>query len=481
MEEENHLAFRGVQGEVLFVLLTILYFIVARFIAVLAHEFLGHGLVSELIGGQFYAVYISPGSGFTAAYLPEATSLAVHIFYLMSGIVVEVIIGLVILFLIYPRLKSFFHRLFTLLLLEVLLIHSLMYMSLASLYGEGGDSMQVLQMLSGIDHFWTIRFTLTGLLITIAFAYVITTKALDLLREHFELRTKRSALRMLLLFWLPHLAVGYIAGLVGFGLVSSTVINYLVLFISVTLLILLFASFYVSRRPLQLPDVMTVGRNGIFGTLIAFLLVLSVWVLAFGVAPSTAHGILLKEPPPEEEIRYTESYAVNLHIMIDRGFNVTTEVSLKAFGDTDNPLEEAIWRTFDNSPYWRAYESLGQFVSKEALNYTGWVIVDHSVGADVHGFGDVWPNGRSVTFRMADTNVSLFTDRAGNRVLRIHDPWKTPYEPGDRYLDAINVTWDESINLENSSEGGNPTSTSITWVFSSYEEAQSAYELEFSS
>jgi len=61
MEEGNHLTFHGSKGEIIFVVMTILYIVVARFLAVLSHEVLGHGLVSELIGGEFYAVYVSPG------------------------------------------------------------------------------------------------------------------------------------------------------------------------------------------------------------------------------------------------------------------------------------------------------------------------------------------------------------------------------------------------------------------------------------
>lgn len=486
MEEEDRLTFRGVQGETLFVLLTILYFVVARFLAVLSHEVLGHGLASELIGGQFYAVYVSPSFGFTAAHIPDATAPALQVLYLMAGIITEVVMGLVILLLIYPRLKSFFHRLFALLLLEALLIHSMMYMVLGSFIDESGDSIKAVQFLPGVDHFWTARFVATGLLLTIAFAYMISSKALDLLREHFALRTRRSAFRILLLFWLPHLAVGLLAGLILYNLVPDIVLSYLFVFISVTFLIFLFASFYVSRERLPSPNVTTVGWKGVFATLIAFLIVLSVWLLAFGAAPSTAHGVLVREPPSEVEIYYTESFAVNLHIIIDEDFNITVEVRMKAFGDTSSPLNEAIWRTFDERPYWNTYLSLGTFVAKEALNYTGWSEVNHSIGAEVHGCGEVWSNGKMMTLRFTNANVSLFQERNGFRVLRVYDAWKEEYPPGDQYLDAINITWDASITLEDYPMGGglDPVaveSTYVSWVFSSYEEAHIVYELTFSS
>lgn len=485
MDDENHLAFQGLRGEVLFVLLTILYFVIGRFLAVLSHEVLGHGLASELIGGEFYAFYASPGPGFTSAYLPDVTPVPLHALYLMAGIITELSIGLLLLLLVYPRLQSFFHKLFGLLLLEALLIHSLVYLSLGSFYGEGADSMQVAGILPGFDGFWAVRFVATGIMLTVTFAYVISKKALELLQEHFDLRTRRSALRMLLLFWLPHLGVGAVAGMVGYGLVSDIIINYLLLFISVTVLVFMFVSFYVSRKVLPTLKVIGIERKGVFATLVAFLLVLSVWFVAFGVAPSTAHGILLKEPPVEEEIVYTESYAVNLHISIDSDYNIIAEVRLKAFGDINSPLEEAIWATFEERPYWDAYDLVGKFVAKSAFNVSGWSIINHSMGAHVHGMGEIWSKGKVVALEPMNRNASLFQQRNGDMVLYVYDPWKSERGPGRQYVDAINISWDESIQLRSYPRGGGldpvaVSTTYVSWIFSSYEEAHIVYELTFS-
>lgn len=487
MEEENHLTFHGLKGEVIFVVITILYFTVARFLAVLVHEVFGHGLVSELIGGEFYAVYISPGPGFTSAFIPDATPSSLHITYLMAGLIAEWVLGVLVLVLVYPRLRSFYHRLFTLLLLEALLIHSFTYMALGSFMGQGGDTQQIIGFLPGMDVFWETRFVITGIFFIVVFALVVSKKALELLQEYFVLRSRRSALRLLLLFWLPHLTVGLIAGLLGMGLISDDLLNYLLFFTLITALALVLASFLASRRLQPSLSGMGIERRGVFATFIAFLLVISVWFLAFGATPSTAHGILLRDPPVEEESQYTESYAVNVHIMITKDFNVTMEVRLKAFGDVSSPLEHAIWESFQDRPDWDAYHLFGLFVARNTLNTSSvsWVNND-SIGVTVHGMGDVWQGGKMVTFEHTDTNTSLFGARDGNRTLFIYDPWKSETEPNGKYLDALNISWEEPLQLVRKPEGGGAPpkaideSAYVTWVFSSYEEAHIVYELWFS-
>ncbi|MFQ6127750.1 MAG: hypothetical protein ACE5QW_02455 [Thermoplasmata archaeon] len=485
MEDESHLIFRGLKGEAIFVMIAILYFVVARFLAVLFHEALGHGLVSEFIGGQFYAFYASPALGFTSAYVPDATPTSLLVLYLMAGLIAEIALGIFVLCIVYPRLRSFYHRLFALLLLEVLLVHSFTYLALGSFHGPGGDTSRVIDLLPGLEVFWVIRFVATGLFFTVTFAFVISKRALELLRDHFVLRSRRSALRLLLLFWLPPLAAGGIAGVFGVGLVSDVLLNYLLVFTLITVLAFIFASFYASR--ISLPNLRSMGieRRGLFATLIAFLLVLSVWFLAFGVTPSTAHGILFRDPPVEEQVVYIESYAVNLHVSINRYLNITTEVRLKAFGDISNPLEEAIWETFEDRPHWDTYHLIGMFVAKNALNASGWNLVNHSTGANVHGMGETWTHGKMVTLEYSNTNISLFHEQGGDTILHIYDPWKSESGPNGQYIDAINISWDESIVLKDYPRGGGldpvaETSTYIMWIFSSYEEAHIFYDITFS-
>jgi len=404
----------------------------------------------------------------------------------MAGLIVEWILGILILFLVYPRLRSFYHRLFTLLLLEVLLIHSFTYMALGSFLGQGGDSMRVIGLLPGMDVFWEIRFAITGIFFIVVFALVISKKALELLQEHFVLRSRRSALRLLLLFWLPHLAVGLLAGVLGMGLISDDLLNYLLLFTLITALAFVLASFLASTRLRPSLSGTGIERRGVFATLVAFLLVISVWFLAFGATPSTAHGILLKDPPVEAEGSYTEYYAVNVNIIITQDFNVTMEVRLKAFGDINSPLEQAIWESFESRPDWDTYHLVSLFVAKKTLNTSSLSRVNNdSLGVTVQGMGDVWQDGKMVTFEHMNANASLFGESDGNRTLFIYDPWKSETELNGQYLDALNISWEEPIQLVRRPEGGGlppvaEASTYVKWVFSSYEEAHIVYELWFS-
>ena len=60
------------EGQLTLVALIMMLYVIAIFIAVAIHEVLGHGVATILFGGEFYAVYLSPGSGFISFYLPDS-------------------------------------------------------------------------------------------------------------------------------------------------------------------------------------------------------------------------------------------------------------------------------------------------------------------------------------------------------------------------------------------------------------------------
>ncbi len=112
------------------VALVIMFYTIALFFSVTLHEILGHGLASALVGGDFYAVYVSPGSGYASIYFPESVSMSARAFVYMAGISVEIIGGLIVLFLIFPRLSGFLSGLFALVLSVVMLVHPSIYLFL---------------------------------------------------------------------------------------------------------------------------------------------------------------------------------------------------------------------------------------------------------------------------------------------------------------------------------------------------------------
>ena len=62
------------EGKLTLLALLMMLYVVALFISIAIHEVLGHGLFAVLLGGNFYAVYLSPGSGYVSFWLPPAMS-----------------------------------------------------------------------------------------------------------------------------------------------------------------------------------------------------------------------------------------------------------------------------------------------------------------------------------------------------------------------------------------------------------------------
>ncbi|MCK5397502.1 MAG: hypothetical protein KAJ33_04570, partial [Thermoplasmata archaeon] len=59
------------EGKLSLAAVMMMIYLLAMFLAVAIHEILGHGLATVLLGGEFYAFYLSPGSGFISFYLPD--------------------------------------------------------------------------------------------------------------------------------------------------------------------------------------------------------------------------------------------------------------------------------------------------------------------------------------------------------------------------------------------------------------------------
>ncbi len=125
------------EGKLSFVAVIIMLYTMALFISVGLHEIFGHGLAAVLVGGDFYAVFVTPGSGYASIYLPTTISNVSRAFVYLAGILVEICVGLVVLYLVLPRLKGFLSSLFALVLGGVMLVHPSIYLFLGSFYDKG--------------------------------------------------------------------------------------------------------------------------------------------------------------------------------------------------------------------------------------------------------------------------------------------------------------------------------------------------------
>ncbi len=75
---------------------------VAEILSVAVHEILGHGLSAMLLGGKFYGFILKwDAMGWAYAVLPTTAPPSHHIFYLASGVIAEIICGVIVLGLVF--------------------------------------------------------------------------------------------------------------------------------------------------------------------------------------------------------------------------------------------------------------------------------------------------------------------------------------------------------------------------------------------
>lgn len=450
IKDEFKLDVTTLSGELFFALLVILLFTVARFVAVLLHEVLGHGLCAELIGGSFYALFVSPAVGFTSAFLPEGSSVVFRTIYLMAGLMVEFALGIAVLLIVYPRLRAFFQRLFGLLLLESLLVHSSAYMALGALAGSGGDTYRVGQILPPAEVSAPPRFIAVGLLLAVFFAYLISREAILLFQEYFSVWSRGAVFRLLLIFWLSPLLLALALGTIGSSILSSGLLTYLIIFTIVVGSLLLVASYYASRSLKQRKGTKGLEKRGLWTTLTAFFVVTAVWLTAFGPTPSTAHGLLLKIPPPEEEVKYIDSVALNIKLNISADLNATVEVKLKGIPSIESPLDGEIWRTFEDRSYWKYYENYSIFVLTEAFNKSGWRVIDEGISGQIWVKGEFIEKPKVVLLAQREEGGPLYEREGDLYSFNLYDPWVSKEVLYSKnYIDSVNITWNDSLSLRN--------------------------------
>src|SRR5437867_3374817 len=252
-----------------FTIVVLLGFVVARFLAVAAHEVLGHGLSSEALGGSFYGVYISPGSGFTLLFLPFGSPPIAQAFVAMAGILADVLMGMAV-FAAYPRARSIVGRLFVLLLLQGLLVYSFIYLALGAISGTGGDSEAAVAEL-GAGHL-TASFLVLGIAWALGSAYLISAECVRLVGPDAPLKRQFVYLG---LFWFTPLAAGFVPAL---AVTTGSLLLYFVLFLAVGGAIFVVAALLASRTTTAAPPPVVARPDGrVLPILIGLALVVPAW------------------------------------------------------------------------------------------------------------------------------------------------------------------------------------------------------------
>ena len=429
-----------------FALLILPCVVVVRFLAVAAHEVLGHGLFSMALGGSFYAVYLSPGQGSAYVYLAapaygavDWASVAVN----LAGIAVELLLGLAVL-LLYPRVRGFVPRLFVLLLLSVLLVHTLLYMAVGALPVPGlrGDTANAVVLLKAPA--LAAGFVAAGALWAIAAMYAISRHLLALLGDAL---TRRPEQLYLLLFWiLPLLLALPVAA--GFGAGGSPVLTYLAAFLGLAAL-----AYAVAARPAAHAFVRTPASRyaadfrGLVPVAVALALILPAWLGAFGVTENRAHGVLLADPPPEEESRWWAGMAVDADVRIGENLTLTVAFRFRGLAQPRSPLEERIWGTFDHRADYATYSAEAVYRAGVMFDVSRWTVTPPPfIGGSVWSGNRTYENARVIPLALADPadKARIFTGGNGLYNVTLEDPFKAQ---GSGFLDELNVSWDQKVNL----------------------------------
>ena len=499
---ENATPLESKEGQLTFIALIMMLYVIAIFIAVAIHEVLGHGVATILFGGEFYAVYISPGSGFISFYLPDSiTTVQIATIY-MAGIAVQIIIGLVVLLFVFPRIKNFMLGLFTLMFSVAMLVHPSIYLFLGYFY-QSGDTKYAAALL-GIQ---PDIFLVAGLIMTGIFTLLVSVAALNFIGSFQNVEDEKVRNKILLMFWLPPLLLSGVSALLTVFFVPVEDIAYTLTNAAV---ILLFLGMSIYLVPIfvepERKQNYRMSMKSLLSVLIAFIIVLSVWVGVFGVSQETAHGILLHDPPIEVERYYSDFGIGNVDIYAYDNGTARVSIILKNQLRDGSPLEEKIYESFDDRPEWDRYILRSRNIAISMFD------LQRGIGENLTfstSLGSIRALGIDDDYGRICTTYITFND-GGTRqdgsltpiedtdfviavppepmTINFIDPWATQNPRG--YLDEVRISWDDGLRLDNYAAGneyddnilynrGNRENNTIGWKNINIDDSPTQYTFIF--
>ena len=444
------------EGKLSLVTLMMMLYIIAVFLAVAIHEILGHGLATILFGGEFYAFYLSPGSGFISFYLPDTITSSQVAFIYMAGILVQILIGLAIFFFVLPKVKSFLWGVFTLMFSVGMLVHPALYLFLGYFYSSGDTKYAV--ALLGVQ---PDAFIVAGLIMTGVFVLMVSMAAMNFIGSYMNVEDEATRKQLLLIFWMPPILLSGLSALASTffmpaGEVSYTVANAAIMLLFMGIAIYLIPIFVEPDRKAEYG--LTV--KSLMSVLLVFVILLGVWVGAFGVSQDSAHGILLYDPPVEVEQYYADSSIGNAEIMIFTNGTARVDIILRNQLDNPSPLREKIFHTFDERPYWEKYiqkaknmvitmfdlqkevgENLSFSTSFGTVRALG---VEDVLGRNCTTYLPLVQMGSRQT--VVPTNQDdIFQPTWNTEDADISITFKDPWENRGGFLDEVRISWNSSL------------------------------------
>ena len=461
---ENAAPLESKEGQLTFVALIMMLYVIAIFIAVAIHEVLGHGVAAIIFGGEFYAVYLSPGSGFISFYIPDSvTNTQVAIIY-MAGIAVQIIIGLAVLLLVFPKIKNFMLGLFTLMFSVAMLVHPSIYLFLGYFYQNGDTKYAVFRL--GIQ---PDIFLVSGLIMTGVFTLLVSVAALNFIGSFLDVGDEKVRNQILLMFWLPPILLSGVSAILSVFFVPVDDMAYT---LTNAAIILLFLGMSIHLVPIFVEPEKTrnyrVSMKSLLSVLFVFMIILGVWIGAFGVSNDSAHGILLHDPPMEVEQYYSDYVIGNADIFVYHNGTAKVSIILRNQIADASPLEEQIYHTFDYRPDWDRYIQRSKNIVIAMFDLQreiGENLTFNTSYGTVRALGVEDELGRVCTtyidFYGTGTRQDVPHEGIGEgMILSFIDPWQNQNPQG--YLDEVRVSCGDDLRIDGA-YGANDYSDTIPY------------------
>lgn len=446
----NAVPLESKEGQLTLVALIMMLYVMALFLAVAIHEILGHGLATILFGGEFYAVYISPGSGFISFYLPDSISTTKAAIIYMAGITVQIIGGLAVMLLVFPRIKNFMLGLFTLMFSMAMLVHPSIYLFLGYFYGSG-DTLYAVSLLGVRPDI----FVVAGLIMTGIFTLLLSIAALNFIGSFLDVGDEKVRNKILLMFWLPPLILGGFTALLSAFFTPVNEMSYTLANAAIIILFLVMAIYLV---PIFVEPIRTrkywMSMKSVFSVLLVFIVLLGFWIGAFGVSQTEAHGILLHDPPVEVEHYYSDYAIGNADLFVYHNGTARVSIILRNQIVNRSSLDQQIYHSFDNRPDWDRYILRSRNIVIAMFD------LPRGIGENLSfstSFGTVRALGvEDELGRVCTTYVDFYN--AGTRQISPHsgvgegmslhfiDPWQNLNPKG--YLDEVRVSCGDDLRID---------------------------------
>ena len=387
-------------------------YLALNFLRAILHE-IGHGLAASVAGLRFIGLYGGLfGSSYSFNVGPRGPLAAVVIS--SGGPFIDLCIGLVVLFVILPRLKSWGARLFGLLLAATTLMAFWGYMMSAA-FGSGDFA--VIGAILGVPR---IAVGIVGLLGLVGFLYLVAREIFDALSDHFPLNGFGKRLGTLYLFLgLP--ATVWVAGTLVVSLRYALLGQFVFVVALLALLSFLIRSAAAEFRPL--PRAPTVAGAAVCAAACV------VWLGVFGPTYERAKG-LVWGPVEETTVAFC-----NIHVQLREDLTARIDFLMRP---VSHPL---FWRKVEPaSPNWTVYsgflaENLPVFLGTREYSLLG-------RGTDRESPIYLGPRyGRAIGGRRVSISVDLselLEEIEPNvYVLEMTDFWRAQ---GRGYIDRLEVT-----------------------------------------